>query len=390
MTLPSRPVLARYFAHAWERCTRAMEMHRKEAALVGLCTLAVCGGGAWLYVRWARTPLPPVSVPPPVAVEQVTKRRWLDGLPMPVSAPQPHAIGIMVDNAPEARPQTGIADAPLVLTVPVEGQRTRFLAVAEATAEDAFGPVRSARPYFVGLVDMLETPYAHVGGSPAAFALLKTRSHVDEWYRAPYYRSTTRSAPFNAYAEMEDLVTFFVERDAFGDARPDDWHLWEYADAEAAADGSPATFSIRLGAERAFDVSWTYDAAQRAYVRSQGGRVHRDVNGIPVTAQNVVVLRVDSVVLDRIGRLAIPQLDPPVVTPLASRKYATLLTGGTRTDGTWGWSDPQADTGGLFGLRRASGDGAGASMVLAPGTTWVEFVNGDWEAAYVQHTAARP
>lgn len=377
---------------AWCVARRHLVVPAAVAALV------LIGGGTWLHARWSATPLPPQRTPGVPAPAVATKPRWLDGLPLPTDAPQPLAVAVSVDNAPEARPQTGLAHAPLVFVLPVEGQRARYLAVFEAGEEragsddvacDAFacsgfyagdvGPIRSARAYFVGLADALGVPIAHAGGSPAAIELLKTRAHVDEWYRSPYHRSRSRVAPFNLYGAVPAITEFLAERAHLGAPRADAWKLWPFSDVafDGVRDGE--SVALRSGGERAFAVSWTYDEHLGGrYVRLQGGQLQYDIGGVQVSAENVVVLRVDASVLDRVGRLAIPQLDPPVPASLFPRMPALVLSGGHRSEGTWGWEDPAGDAG-LFGLRHENTEGtagATAPILLAPGRTWVEVVTG--------------
>lgn len=394
------PSLARIIAVVRQEIARVRVEVVRLVLVAVVIVLAVIGGGVWLYGRWAATPLPPVRPSEPPAPTVITKPRWMDGLPIPADDPQPLAVAVSIDNAPEARPQMGLANAPVVFVLPVEGKRTRFLAVFEAGEEqegkgddiacDAFacsglyvgdvGPIRSARPYFVGLADALGVPLAHAGGSPAAIELLKTRAHVDEWYRSPYYRSRTRVAPFNLYGAVADMTTFLSDRNQLGEPRTDAWKLWSFTASvfDGVRDG--LAFALRSEGERAFTVSWTYDDHLGGrYVRLQGGQSQYDIGGIRVSAENVVVLRVNAAVLDRVGRLAIPQLDPPIPASLFPRMPAMVLSDGHRYEGTWGWEDPTGEAG-LLGLRHRNDEAgdAGAPILLTPGRTWVEFVTEPW------------
>ncbi len=72
-------------------------------------------------------------------------------------------VSIKVDNAPEARPQVGLAGVPLLVEYPVEGGITRFTAVVNRDVTGGLGPVRSLRPVDADLLPQLARTW-----SPAA------------------------------------------------------------------------------------------------------------------------------------------------------------------------------------------------------------------------------
>ncbi len=75
------------------------------------------------------SPLSGVEVDPSVASRQITS--------------------VMIENSGEARPQSGLLEADVVFEAIAEGGVTRFLALYQAGAPQAIGPIRSARPYYV-------------------------------------------------------------------------------------------------------------------------------------------------------------------------------------------------------------------------------------------------
>ncbi|MDO8599016.1 MAG: DUF3048 domain-containing protein, partial [bacterium] len=320
-------------------------------------TLAIIGGGVLVYaVMRDRTPRggDSASSSTEVLTHVATTPSWLDGTPLPEGTPQPVAVAVVIDNAPEAQPQSGLAVAPLVFEVPVEGRRTRFLAVyALGTSVERIGPVRSARPYVVGLADALAAPLVHVGGSPAALTLLRSRRHINQYYDPPFVRDHSRPAPFNVFTSLGDLASF-VEARGWEVAHP---RLWPFSETVPNALTTSDGGSIRIpfsGHESSYVVEWKYDEVTGVYSRRRGGAVLRDVDGATVTATNVVVLSVRSRVLDAIGRLAIPVLEPPIVASFDGFTHAaraTVFRDGQRIDGGWSWEDAPSD-GGRFGLRQ--------------------------------------
>lgn len=359
--------------------------------------LALIGGGAlaFAFVWWSqRASTPPATMPAsaPMPAAPVV-RRWIDGVPFAVGASQPLAVAIIIDNAPESQPQSGLADSPLVFEVPVEGRRTRLLAVyALSTPSNdgaecsscPIGPVRSARPYFIGLAAAIGAPLVHVGGSPAAMAVLQSSGwlHINQYFDPPFWRDTSRRAPFNVYTAASNLGAFVRTRGWEERLRASATELWKYTDdlplslplqgeGEKRSGGDVIRFPFDSGP---YVIEWTYDAQAGVYKRSQDGRFHMVRSGSEeraVTATNVVVLRVRSHVLDAIGRLEISTLEPPV-QPSSAQMAATVYSGGQRVDGTWDWNVGGSPR---FQLLRADS----TPIALQPGTTWVEVVDFDWE-----------
>src|SRR2546425_11524618 len=66
--------------------------------------------------------------------------------PAPPQAPSCSWLGVVVDNAPPARPQWGLSQADIVYEVPTEGMITRFLALFCNGGAATPGPLRSPRP----------------------------------------------------------------------------------------------------------------------------------------------------------------------------------------------------------------------------------------------------
>ncbi|MDP3771574.1 MAG: DUF3048 domain-containing protein [bacterium] len=379
---------------------------RRTFAIIG--ALVVLGGGAFAYRTWRSYVM---RVPSPTEgsaerSESVTPR-WLDGTPLPDGTAQPAAVSVVIDNAPEARPPAGLGHAPLVFEVPVEGRRTRFLAVyalptpsndgaacegCPTTYADPIGPVRSARPYLIGLADAIGAPLVHVGGSTAALSLLKARRHVNQYFDPPFTRDHSRPAPFNVFTSLTGLAAFVGER-----GWADDLHarksvlqqrLWPFADRLGedfrVRDGRTIHLPFSRG-ERAFVVDWEYDETEGVYIRKEGGVALRDQDGTPSSAKNVVVLTVQSEVLDAIGRLRIPVIEPPIESSpegFNAAEEAVVFRGGQRVNGRWSWEDTPSDAG-LFGLRQMrdmeSGEPEFLPIPLAPGTTWVEVVDWNYE-----------
>ncbi|MGI6343567.1 MAG: DUF3048 domain-containing protein [Bacillota bacterium] len=108
------------------------------------------------------TPTEPVVIEPPPE-------------PDPEREPEPELPGVllaMIDNHPNANPQSGLLDADIVYEMMAEGGITRYLAVFYSKKPELIGPIRSARYYFVQTAKAYNAPYAHVGGHDTAFRMI--------------------------------------------------------------------------------------------------------------------------------------------------------------------------------------------------------------------------
>lgn len=349
------------------RVEESRDMILRRSFIVYISTLVIVGGGVLVFTRRSPVMAPPVLDVPVVVPPTSAERRWIDGQPIAENAIQPIAAAVVIDNAPEARPQSGIADTPFVIELPVEGGRTRFIAffVLDAAVSE-IGPVRSARPYFATIAHAFHAPLVHVGGSPETLAFLRTSgwAHVNQYYDPPFRRVDFRSIPFNVYTAMSGLAAFIRDHGWENAAtRAYNWGITESTDAVApAAVESSVGQSVHIGWS-GNSVVWTYDVTTKQYARTQGDRAHLDADGKQVTATNVIVLKIGTKVLDEIGRLSLQF--PTDMAPGG----ADVLQGGKRASGSWAFHDPEK-----LPKDERAGILLTAPLKLEPGTTWIELV----------------
>jgi hypothetical protein len=81
---------------------------------------------------------------------------------------------VVIDNDINARPQSGLERASIIIEFPVEGGITRFAAIFNPSVSvPKIGPVRSVRQYFVDFTEDIGAMIAHSGGSPDALRAVK-------------------------------------------------------------------------------------------------------------------------------------------------------------------------------------------------------------------------
>lgn len=297
-------------------------------------------------------------------------RRALDGVCVSSSAEQyPKLVAVMIENHPDARPQSGLADASIVYEAPVEANYSRFMAVFPATAEvEKVGPVRSARPYYVSWAQEYAEPmYMHVGGSPDALEKIDNDGVFDmnEFYRGWYFwRSKDRFAPHNTYTSNQ--LWGKAWNDYGKEKKSDGYASWTYDDAPlVACTEDCASIITATFLAPSYQAVWKHNTSTNQYERYQGGKPHIDQNGKPIIADTVIVQRVETTVLDAVGRI--------MMDTLANGK-AIVFRDGHAVQGTWTKETKKGRTKWV--------NNEGKEIPLRSGKIWIEVVNQVGNATY--------
>ena len=256
------------------------------------------------------TPVPTATVDPVYYAEDTLTGTGpgpagpLSGLPTTPARANRRAIAVVIDNyAPDARPQTGLNRASLVLETLAEGGVTRLMAVYLERDAPLIGPVRSARIYFNSWAAGLRAIYAHAGGnSDALYQLghlraMRAAVDVDDLNLPvapnaddqPYWRTYDRVAPHNLYTATAQLRGYTLQA-----GRPA-YAVSPVALAHRVPDPyfhRPDTASVDVGfSSYAYNVHWSYDRNTNTYLRSAGGLALADpLSRRQVAPSNVVVL----------------------------------------------------------------------------------------------------
>lgn len=227
-------------------------------------------------------------------------------------------LGIMIENHTQARPQSGLASADIVYEIVAEGGITRFLSIFYCQDAAYVGPVRSARIYFIKLLEGYgNNPlYAHVGGAntpgPAdALGYIKDiewNSYNDmnqfsvpfpyfwrDYERLPnrvtehtVYSSTTK---LWQYAKDKRKLTNVDEDGVSWDKNFSSWKFKDEAKPELRGTATKTDFGFWDNLASDFSVEWVYSKTANNYSRNNGGAPHLDKNtGKPISAKNVVIM----------------------------------------------------------------------------------------------------
>lgn len=315
--------------------------------------IAIIGFGVWYFLL---KPAPPAPEPQPAVVEAppaTTEASRLTGIEYPLEKKinERTVTGIMIENSPDARPQSGLRDAGVVYEAVAEGGITRFLALFQDTEPTYVGPVRSVRPYYLDFLGPYDASIAHVGGSGEALAQIKSQKikDLDQFSNpGPFWRERTRYAPHNMYTNVKELKKL---------EKAKGWKASAYASLERGAESKPAatptasTINVELS-RLLYNVSYKYDKKSNTYLRSLANRPHVDAKSNKQLAPAVVIVPI------------IPRSQNGIYSVYAVNGKGKVLVfqNGTVTEGTWTKKNRKSQ----FQLKTKDGE----MLKLAPGQTW--------------------
>jgi hypothetical protein len=261
--------------------------------------------------------------PPPAPVKIYSP---LTGLEVPnEAATKQAATAIMIENSPDARPQSGLKAAGVVFEAIAEGGITRFLALYQQEKPQLIGPVRSVRLYYVDWLAPFQPSVAHVGGS--LFALQEVRNgkyrDIDQFFNSgSYWRATDRYAPHNVY-------TSFAKLDALNNAKGyKESVVTSFAHKDGAPSKTPNATAIAINISGPlYNSTYAYIPATNTYARSQAGAPHNDREAGQITPTTVIAMKVNM-------NLILEDGYREQITTTGEGK-ATIFQDGIATEATW-------------------------------------------------------
>ncbi|MDR2196445.1 MAG: DUF3048 domain-containing protein [Coriobacteriales bacterium] len=301
-------------------------------------------------------------------------------------------LSVKIENTPDARPQTGLANADVIYETVVEGGITRLNCLFQSQIPQEVGPVRSARLSDLSIVPQYDALFFFSGANPYVLDQVAAAGLSDMSGSSLYYRVDYRVAPHNLYlnlagahalapdmgfaATTEPPRALAFASDAQGDAAGAQGSAAgaqgdAAAGAQGDAQGSAANAGKAPGDDRAnlpdatsitvplsdiYIAGWAWDSSSKTYLRSMDGPTLDAVTGEQIATTNLVVLWADYT------------LSPDGLTSfvdLNGSGTAILFIDGKRIDGSWESN----------GTPPRFTDAEGKPVLLNPGTSWFEIVD---------------
>ena len=257
-------------------------------------------------------------------------------------------VAVVINNYPEARPQSGLQHATIVYEFLAEGGITRLLAIFDTTAAADFtiGPIRSLRPYFA--VQAMEHGgiIAHSGYSERTKEIIKTLK-IKEVTSSNYLaRDSSRKAPHNLYTSINKLYQ------ARGESQVTKFTL----EPPDLPNSDEAGTTIEVNYSSSNKVSYQYDEASETYLRFANGKPHAD-------RESKKQYSIQRVILRKNIHTNVPGTDL-VDIDLAGSGQATLYELGKKYDIRW-----QKNNGTTYYTYH---DGTPVDFLL--GNTWIQVI----------------
>lgn len=219
-------------------------------------------------------------------------------------------VAVMINNHPQARPQSGLGQADVVYELLAEGDITRFLAIFQSEKPEKIGPIRSARDYYIELAKGYDSLYIAHGYSPEAKAMLD-KGYVDNLNGMNldgtlFYRSTDRKAPHNSYTSFENILKGAEKRNYEMDKAPSSLTFLNKSEIEALSGNEAHSAMVTYFTNSIFNSIYEYDEALEKYKRYSNGVLTADNDsGEPVLLDNIFIVETAHKVIDSVGRRSI-------------------------------------------------------------------------------------
>lgn len=332
------------------------------SVLVGV--LIAVGGLVWWFVL---KPTPPQPQPSIVQDEEqpavTTVPSRLTGVQVEPELNDLPTTGVMIENSPDARPQSGLQEAGIVYEAISEGGITRFLALYLESTPSHIGPVRSVRPYYLDFLAPYDAPLAHAGGSAPALAQLRQQKFKDlEAFQNAdtYQRVTNRYAPHNLYTSREKLLALQKKK---GWTKSSFTGFVRKTTEEPVANPTAKTIDFKISSFL-YNPHFDYDSKTNSYLRKMAGRPHID---------------------EKTGKRIAPKV---VIAIVAKHHYQGIYSvyGATGSGTAYIFQDGKVVKGVWEKRNRKDqyrfGDANGSPLALNAGQTWLSFVSSDSAVVY--------
>lgn len=358
---------------------RSRALGRATAGLLALAALAGCAPAlqpqpavtVTLVPRENRAlpPTPPPD-PKPAVVWPLTGLDATQASEQDMARP---ALSIKIENSNSARPQTNLDRADVVYETMIDYGISRLIAVYHSDYPETVGPIRSLRPHDENIAAPLGGPIVF-SGAQRRFITAAQSHGVDliaqDIGDVGFFRVTTNYAPHNLHGELAE----FHRQAKSKEAPEEQWRVaYPAEDSTAGLLGKP-TKGVDIALSPYAKPSWDWSESQGAWLRNEGSQPHVTLAGKRITADNIVILRVQVRYTSRVpGGIAVPET---LVNNKSGKGF--VMADGKYVEIRWKKGGRTAP----FVLTTAEG----YPVYLKPGRTWFELVpsKGAGDTQYVR------
>jgi hypothetical protein len=350
---------------------------------IGLITALVV---SLAFVAWAYMDSRQDDAPPATVAETATVRTQPPPPPPPKyncpldgtevadkAATLKRPVVVQVDNAPDARPQSGLGQADIVYEAMAEGEITRYSAVFSCHDTAVIGPVRSARLIDLELVPEYKALLSNSGSSEGTTYEIENTPDVPNIVHSnfpdAYWRTDDRYAPHNLMTSTDS-----IRQAAAAAGHPSQMELIGGPTFKGDTPPAPAAAlkSISVPYSSWADVSYQYDPAGNGWLRFIGGEPDIDtLNGKQIMARNVIIQFVpvtETNIIEDAGG------DVGLQFGLTGTGKVLIFRDGQVVSGVWKRATRDAIT--------TYYDAQGRPIPLNVGQTWVQVVPPEFQAAW--------
>lgn len=340
--------------HSTGQSANWFKRHKKLVIILSIVAVLVIGGGVatgLYFLNKKEAPDTSQNQEPEPEPEPIVYYSPLTGLETKDEPSTKQAVtGVMIENSPEARPQSGIKNSGVVFEATAEGGITRFLVLYQQEKPTLIGPVRSVRIYYVDWLAPFNASIAHVGGSYDALREVRNGKYrdIDQFFNSSaYWRATDRYAPHNVYTNFNRLDALNKSKGYTTSA----FTGFARADSEAAETPDVTKVNVTISSQL-YNSSYTYNAKTNSYDRSQAGAKHLDRENGQISPRVLIIMRVAT--------------NGYKVTTTGSGN-AFIFQNGTLIKGKWSKKNRTSQI--VFT------DQSGKEVELARGQTWIAAVS---------------
>lgn len=338
-----------------------LKTHPKQSLLIGGGVLVISASATAWFLLSAPVPTPTLDTKPIKVTKKQAPIQYyspLTGVKVENdSATKQATSAIMIENSPDARPQSGLKEAGVIYEAIAEGGITRFLAIYQEAKPEIIGPVRSLRMYYLDWATPFQASIVHFGGSAGSLNEVGNGQYrnLDLMQNSTnyYWRANDRYAPHNVYSDFGKLDELNKTKGYL----TSEFSGFPRAEGKPSAEQNAKSIDIAISGPL-YNPHYDYDATSNSYLRSLAGSPSLDREKGQLAPTTVVVIKVD------MARVLEDGYRESIATSGSGQAY--IFQNGQVTEGTWKKNDRQSQIEFI--------DSNQKPILLNRGQTWISAV----------------